>query len=120
MAILLFWIGGAIATGMFASIRRNRNGFGWFVLALLISPILAFIFCAILQAKPANTNARKQHPDFSELPAAEQERLAKMFKLGPYAERPQPKSFEDLTSKSQSQKPAQPSKWSINPDNFND
>jgi phosphate/sulfate permease len=88
MEIFFFWIGGAIATGMFASIRRNRNGFGWFALALVISPIFAFAFCAILKSKPANDNAAndagKQHPDFSELPQAEQERLAKMFNLGPY------------------------------------
>jgi hypothetical protein len=32
---------------------RNRSGFGWLVLALIITPPLAFIFCAIVQPKPA-------------------------------------------------------------------
>jgi hypothetical protein len=43
--------GGAIATGMFASIRRNRDGLGWFALALVITPILAFFFCTILRER---------------------------------------------------------------------
>jgi hypothetical protein len=89
MTIILFWIGGAIATGMFAHIRRNRNGFGWFVLALLISPILAGIFVAILREKP----------------------------MPVHGEGPQPKSFwEDLTGTNK--KPEQPSKWHVNPNNF--
>jgi hypothetical protein len=73
--IFLVWIGVSIAVGMFASIRRNRSGWGWFLLptlvsllsafifyvfsrlvlvwlALLISPLVAFIFCAILKPKP--------------------------------------------------------------------
>jgi hypothetical protein len=49
--IILFWIAFAIAVGMFASIRRDRNGIGWFVLALTISPLLAFTFVAILKEK---------------------------------------------------------------------
>jgi phosphotransferase system glucose/maltose/N-acetylglucosamine-specific IIC component len=51
MMILFFWIAGAIATGMFAHIRRGREGIVWFVLALIISPLLAFVFCAILRDK---------------------------------------------------------------------
>jgi hypothetical protein len=87
-AVFFFWIGGAIATGMFASVRRNRNGFGWFVLALLISPLLAIIFCAILPEKPT-----------------------------PVHNGPQPKGFwEDLIGTHQ--KRAQPSKWRINSNNF--
>ena len=48
---IFIWVGGAIATGMFAGIRRNRDGFGWFALALVISPILAFFFCTILRER---------------------------------------------------------------------
>ena len=51
--LFLFWIAFAIAVGMFASIRRRRNGFGWFLLALFISPLLAIIFVAILNERPA-------------------------------------------------------------------
>jgi hypothetical protein len=47
----------SIAVGIFASRRRNRSGFGWFVLALIITPLLAFIVCAILRTKPARIAA---------------------------------------------------------------
>ena len=49
---VILWIAFSMVTGMFASIRRNRSGFRWFVLALFISSLLAFIFHAILQPKP--------------------------------------------------------------------
>jgi hypothetical protein len=52
MIIVFFWIVFSAAVGLFASVRRNRNGFGWFVLSLLVSPIIAIIFCAILESKP--------------------------------------------------------------------
>jgi hypothetical protein len=59
LSIFLFWIGLSIAVGMFAEIRRNRSGVGWFLLALLTSPLLAFAFCAILEpiklTAPAST-----------------------------------------------------------------
>jgi hypothetical protein len=42
----------SIAVGIFAR-RCNRSGFGWFVLALIITPLLAFIICAILRPKSA-------------------------------------------------------------------
>lgn len=45
MEILLFWFGVSIAIGIWAS-NKGRNGFGWFVLAVLISPILAGLFLA--------------------------------------------------------------------------
>jgi disulfide bond formation protein DsbB len=47
--LVVFWLAFAIAVGMFAGIRRNRFGFGWFLLALIISPLLAGIFVAILK-----------------------------------------------------------------------
>ena len=47
----------SIAVGIFASRRRNRSGFGWFVLALIITPLFAFILCAILGPKPARIAA---------------------------------------------------------------
>ena len=50
--IIFLWLPLCVAVGMFASIRRNRSGFGWFLLALLLSPFLAFIFVAILQRRP--------------------------------------------------------------------
>jgi cytochrome c oxidase subunit IV len=49
--MFLFWIAFALAVGVFANVRRNRNGFGWFVLAIIISPLLAGIFVAILRER---------------------------------------------------------------------
>lgn len=42
----LFWIGFAVAVGVWAS-NRGRSGFGWFLLACVISPLLAAIFLAV-------------------------------------------------------------------------
>ena len=51
MLFFLTWSTLSIAAGMFASIRRNRSGFGWFLFALFFSPAFAFIFVAILREK---------------------------------------------------------------------
>jgi hypothetical protein len=51
LIIFLFWIAFSIVVGMFASIRRDRSSLGWFLLALIISPLLAGTFVAILQPK---------------------------------------------------------------------
>ena len=53
LILIIFWLAFAIAVGMFASIRRQRSGLGWFLLALFISPLLAIIFVAILNERPA-------------------------------------------------------------------
>jgi hypothetical protein len=34
--------------GVFAHVRRNRNGFGWFALAVLLSPLISFLLLLIL------------------------------------------------------------------------
>ncbi len=55
MEILLFWFLVSIAIGVWAS-NKGRSGFGWFVLAVVISPILAAIFLAVssdLSPRPA-------------------------------------------------------------------
>jgi ribosomal protein S27E len=46
MAITFFWIIFAIAVGVWAS-NRGRSGFGWFLLSLVITPLLGFIFVAV-------------------------------------------------------------------------
>lgn len=43
---ILFWFGFCIAVGVFAS-NKGRNGFGWFFLAVLISPMIAGIALAL-------------------------------------------------------------------------
>jgi len=44
MEFFLFWILGAIVVGVFAKNKRSRSGFGWFLLSLVISPVLGFLF----------------------------------------------------------------------------
>ena len=44
--ILLFWLAFAVAVGVLAS-NRGRSGFGWFVLAVLFSPLLAGLFVLV-------------------------------------------------------------------------
>jgi hypothetical protein len=47
MEILLFWFVCAIVVGLIAG-SRGRNGFGWFLLAMVISPLLAGILAIAL------------------------------------------------------------------------
>ena len=49
--ILFWWTVFAVAIGVAASRRFDRNGFGWFALAFLISPLLSFVF--LMAAGPA-------------------------------------------------------------------
>ncbi|MBI1627022.1 hypothetical protein [Comamonas suwonensis] len=55
MELLLLWIGFAIAVGFLAA-KWQRSGFGWFLLACFISPLLAGIFLLIAG------NATNQQP----------------------------------------------------------
>jgi hypothetical protein len=47
MEIFFFWILFSVFIGVGAS-SRGRNGFGWFVLAVVISPVLALILLALM------------------------------------------------------------------------
>ncbi|MBO4221973.1 hypothetical protein [Bradyrhizobium neotropicale] len=77
MMIFLSWIAFAALVGAFASMRRNRSGFGWFVLALIISPLLAGILVAILKPLPEATTMTV-HVPFDHLSAAAQARIARL------------------------------------------
>jgi hypothetical protein len=44
---LVVWCGFAAAVGILAG-NKGRNGFGWFVLALIISPLLAGILALVV------------------------------------------------------------------------
>lgn len=58
MTITFFYFGFACVCGALAN-TRGRNGFGWFVLALLISPILAAAFLLALPKRDANAPPRR-------------------------------------------------------------
>ncbi len=48
--VAIIWLGLAIATGA-AARWRGRDGFGWFLLAVIISPLLALILLIAFQPK---------------------------------------------------------------------
>jgi len=49
--LFLFWLGFAVLCGIMAS-KRQRSGFGYFILAIVISPLL----CALLLLAIGNAN----------------------------------------------------------------
>ena len=50
--IELAWIVGSIALGWIAS-QKGRNGFGWFLLSLAVSPLLSAVFLIAAGAAPS-------------------------------------------------------------------
>ena len=45
------WFLFALLVGVFADQRHNRSGIGWFIIALLLSPLFSFALVAILREK---------------------------------------------------------------------
>jgi hypothetical protein len=68
MEIFLFWIGFAVVVGVIAG-NRGRSGFGWFLLACIISPLLAAILVLALgtpKVDPAGDGQHKKCPACAE------------------------------------------------------
>lgn len=61
MEIFLFWVLLSVAAGFYAANYRGRNGFGWFLLSLLISPLLGFVFAAV--SKPISEQGGNAEKD---------------------------------------------------------
>lgn len=59
MTVFIFWVLFSVAAGVFAS-NRGRSGIGWFVLSLLISPLLGLIFVAVMKdlSRPNTTSSQ--------------------------------------------------------------
>ena len=73
MFMFVFWIGLAALVGFYAS-SRGRSGIGWFLLALLISPLIAFVIVAVVppnservEARELSEGTRKKCPYCAEL-----------------------------------------------------
>jgi hypothetical protein len=60
MEFFVFWLGFSVIVAILAS-RRGRNGFGWFLLSALISPLLAGLLVLVL----ANLKDEENKPSFS-------------------------------------------------------
>lgn len=50
----LIWFGLALVVGIYAA-RRGRSGTGWFLLAVLVSPLIAGLLCLALGPKSTET-----------------------------------------------------------------
>ena len=46
MGFVLAWLVFSVLAGVFAS-KRERSGFGFFLVALLLSPVVAFVWAAV-------------------------------------------------------------------------
>ena len=69
LAVVLGWIAFSMLLAVFARLRRNRSGFGWFLLAaLLISPLVAFLLLMILPARALEGGHRHFRPPPNPLP----------------------------------------------------
>lgn len=70
MEFVIFWVVFSVAVWALAS-RRGRSGLGWFLLSLLISPLLAIVLLLILrdlkdQEGRPNPNTHVKCPDCRE------------------------------------------------------
>lgn len=59
MTIIVGWLFLSAMAATFAQQRRNRNGFGWLIVALIFSPLVAFILLAILPSLPKKLPPKK-------------------------------------------------------------
>jgi biotin transporter BioY len=48
---IVFYLLFSVLIGVFANQRRNRSGIGWFLISMLIGPLFAFLFVAVLREK---------------------------------------------------------------------
>ena len=55
MELIFFWLIFAILVGMLAG-KRGRSGFGWFLVAAVISPLLAVLLLLVLADRTAQTS----------------------------------------------------------------
>jgi hypothetical protein len=46
--LIYLWVGLCIAVGLFARARYSRSGLGWFVLSMIVSPLLGLVFVLAL------------------------------------------------------------------------
>lgn len=48
MGLFVMWVAFSIAAAIFAS-SRGRSGFAWFLVSMIISPLIAFVFIAVMK-----------------------------------------------------------------------
>jgi hypothetical protein len=71
MELIGFWLGASVLIG-FAAAARNRSGFGWMLLALIVSPLLALIVLLLMRRgddgqRAATADTHRHCPECREL-----------------------------------------------------
>ena len=71
MDLIWFWLGAAVLVG-FGAAARNRSGFGWLALSLVISPLLSLILLLVLKRgdsgmQAATADTHRHCPECREL-----------------------------------------------------
>ena len=56
MEVLIVWLVGSLIVGVLAT-SRNRSGFAWFVLSMVLSPLLMGLLVAVLPRGDAGRQA---------------------------------------------------------------
>ena len=54
-AFYLFWFGGAVLVGWYASAKKNHNPLVWFLLAVFFTPILAGLVASLMGPRGTST-----------------------------------------------------------------
>ncbi len=65
MELFILWLLLAVAVGVLAS-NRGRNGFGWFLFSMLLSPLLGVIFLLVSKDLKKDDGVRVPCPACSE------------------------------------------------------
>jgi phosphotransferase system glucose/maltose/N-acetylglucosamine-specific IIC component len=76
--ILVIWFALALAVGYGAS-QKGRNGFGWFLVALLFSPLIGGLFVLAMQRNVAPVAAAPVHA--AAIPAPRPDHVAVLSSL---------------------------------------
>jgi NADH:ubiquinone oxidoreductase subunit 6 (subunit J) len=63
--LFIFWIILSIIVGVNASRRYQRDGFGWFVFSIFLSPLVAFLLLKALGPKPPETEIERAAESFA-------------------------------------------------------
>lgn len=56
MELLALWIIFSVAVALFAN-GKNRSGFNWFLISMLTSPLIGFVFLMVM--KPVEPKAKE-------------------------------------------------------------
>ena len=74
--VVFFWLALSVAVGFYAS-SRGRSGVLWFFVGVVLTPLLAFVFCAVFDnkanpmPKPPSSDTHVKCPDCAELVLAQ-------------------------------------------------